>query len=86
MIRLASDDGTDDLDEQFPLGDGPADTVAGVLCPYCGQLVEIALDPGSGSRQEYVEDCSVCCRPWEVRVEYRADGSAEVTVSAGDDG
>ena len=47
--------GDDDaLDEAFPLGDGTADTGATVVCPYCGQAVEIALDPGSGARQEYV--------------------------------
>jgi len=54
------------LDEEFPLGDGTADTGALVSCPYCGESVEIVLDPGSGTRQEYVEDCEVCCRPWQV--------------------
>ncbi|HYJ80800.1 MAG TPA: CPXCG motif-containing cysteine-rich protein [Longimicrobiaceae bacterium] len=74
------------LDAEFPLGDGTADTAAAVLCPWCGAAVEIALDPGSGPRQEYVEDCQVCCRPWEVSVSYGADGSAEVRVEAADGG
>ncbi|HET6778977.1 MAG TPA: CPXCG motif-containing cysteine-rich protein, partial [Gemmatimonadales bacterium] len=56
----------DELDEEFPLGDGTAETAATVSCPYCGEVNEIALDPGSGSHQEYVEDCQVCCRPWQV--------------------
>ena len=47
----------DDLDEEFPLGDGTADVAAVVCCPYCGESVEIALDPGSGAQQEYTEDC-----------------------------
>jgi hypothetical protein len=72
--------GADGLDEEFPLGDGTAETGATVCCPYCGELNEIALDPGSGSEQEYVEDCQVCCRAWQVTVRYLPDGSAEVSV------
>ncbi|HUF36053.1 MAG TPA: CPXCG motif-containing cysteine-rich protein [Gemmatimonadales bacterium] len=70
------------LDEDFPLGDGTADVAATVRCPYCGEMVEIGLDPGGGSSQEYVEDCEVCCRPWRVSVHYVGDGTAEVSVVA----
>jgi len=62
-------DDDDALDAGFPLGDGTADTGATVHCPCCGEAVEIALDPGSGTRQAYVEDCEVCCRPFEVVAE-----------------
>jgi hypothetical protein len=72
--------GDDELDEEFPLGDGTAETSATVCCPYCGEINEIGLDPGSGSEQEYVEDCQVCCRAWQVNVHYLPDGSAEVSV------
>ena len=44
--------GDDDLDEEFSLRDGRALTSAEVRCPYCGEINEIALDPGSGSDQE----------------------------------
>ena len=70
----------DDLDEEFPLGDGTADTAGSVVCPYCGEENSIALDPGSGNSQDYVEDCQVCCRPWRVRVRYDAQGLASVRV------
>lgn len=73
------------LDEDFPLGDGTADTEATVFCPYCGESVVIALDPGGGPVSEYVEDCEVCCRPWDVRVQYHTDGTAQVSVTAADD-
>lgn len=73
------------LDEDFPLGDGTAELSAVVVCPYCSQSVEIALDPGSGNDQEYVEDCEVCCQPWQVTVHYGVDGSADVSVTATDD-
>jgi len=58
------------------------DTEATVLCPYCGELNDIALDPGGGRHQEYVEDCQVCCRPWRVRVIYLPDGGADVSIDA----
>jgi hypothetical protein len=80
---IASPD--DPLGDAFPLGDGTADTTALVRCPYCGETNEIQLDPGSGSVQDYVEDCQVCCRPWHVAVEYGPDGAAAVTVEAEDE-
>ena len=75
-------DEDDELEEEFPLGDGTAETDAPVTCPYCGEVNEIGLDPGGGAHQEYVEDCQVCCRPWRVLVEYLPDGSAMVEVEA----
>lgn len=71
---------SDDLDAEFPLGDGTADTSGEVYCPYCGELNVIALDPGGGSEQDYVEDCQVCCRPWRLFVRYGPLGQAEVTA------
>jgi hypothetical protein len=79
------EDLADELDEAFPLGDGVADVQGEVSCPYCGETVEVALDPGSGTHQQYVEDCAVCCRPWLVTVVYHEDGSAEVFADANDD-
>lgn len=75
-----------DLDESFPLGDGTADTEAQVICPWCHQPAHIALDPGSGSSQEYMEDCPVCCRAWVVSVKYVTDGTAHVRVEPEDGG
>ena len=74
------DSTSDDFEDEFPLGDGTAETGATVTCPYCGAPNEVALDPGSGDSQDYVEDCQVCCRPWHVRVTYGPDGGAEVEV------
>jgi len=78
-------DDEDDLDLDFPLGDGTADSGATVQCPYCGEPAEIALDPAGGEEQEYVEDCPVCCRPWRVNVWYDGDGGATVSVNALDE-
>jgi hypothetical protein len=87
MMRYNGNNGDDEyhiresLDEEFPLGDGTADTGTEVECPYCGAAVEITLDPGSGASQDYVEDCEVCCQPWQVSVRYDDEGHAEVSVS-----
>ena len=51
---------------------------ATVSCPYCGEACEISLDPGGGRTQSYVEDCPVCCRPWQVHVSYSDEGTSEV--------
>jgi hypothetical protein len=82
-MRFFFDDDSafDPLDREFPLGDGTADTTGVVTCPYCGEENEVALDPGSGESQDYVEDCQVCCQPWRVSVDYASDGSAIVTAS-----
>ena len=36
----------DRLDEEFPLGDGTADTEAVVRCPYCGESERDRARPG----------------------------------------
>ncbi len=69
------------MDEVFPLGDGVADTEAGILCPWCSERLELTLDPGNGPVQEYVEDCEVCCSPMVLSVRYAADGRARVRAA-----
>ena len=75
----------DPLDRHFPLGDGTADRIAELPCPYCGEVNEVLLDPGSGARQEYVEDCPVCCRPWTVKVRWDSKGHAHVRLATEDE-
>ena len=67
----------DDLDID---DDADFDADSEVTCPYCSETITILLDPGSGSTQDYVEDCEVCCRPWRVRVRYNRAGRATVHV------
>ena len=82
---------TEEIDhEADPLDDVQADVGAQATCPHCGETVAVALDPGGGTRQEYIEDCQVCCQPITliVIVAARLDGSGHnVTVGArsGDD-
>jgi transposase-like protein len=51
-----------------------------VSCPYCGEGNVIAVDESAGESQEYVEDCQVCCQPWQVAVTLNEDGEPEVEV------
>jgi Cysteine-rich CPXCG len=58
------------------------DTEAEVICPYCGEIVTIGVDPSGGAVQSYVEDCQVCCQPWQVHLSYDEHGGAHVWVEA----
>ncbi|TXD75665.1 CPXCG motif-containing cysteine-rich protein [Algoriphagus ratkowskyi] len=37
-------------------------------CPYCFEEISMLIDP-SIRKQQYIEDCEVCCNPIEIRVE-----------------
>ena len=54
-------------------------------CPYCGESVELVIDEDGSSRQTYVEDCPVCCRPWNVEVMQNRDGSWTANLRTEDD-
>jgi len=49
-------------------------------CPYCWEEVSILLDP-SISRQTYIEDCEVCCRPIEFQVAFQESELVEFQAS-----
>ncbi|MFZ5723554.1 MAG: CPXCG motif-containing cysteine-rich protein [Pseudomonadota bacterium] len=57
---------------------------ASVQCPYCWESIELVIDC-SLRRQEYVEDCQVCCRPIVVRVVVKDGGIAELDVRTEDE-
>jgi hypothetical protein len=48
-------------------------TAQDVYCPYCGEKIVVIVDQ-SVLQQEYIEDCSVCCRPITLTVSVGADG------------
>ena len=74
------------LDDDFPLGDGTADLAAEVSCPYCGEVIQLSVDPGGGAFQEYIEDCEVCCRPMMVTVSWDERGAASADTRTDDEG
>lgn len=56
--------------------DAAGDWVA-VRCPYCGEHLEILLDPEVEG--DLVQDCEVCCNPWQLRV-LRAGGEGPIVL------
>jgi hypothetical protein len=82
MIRFR-DDGEDDGADDDALehgGEAGIDDTYTATCPYCGEECELLVDLAGGSRQSYVEDCAVCCRPWQVRVTIDAEGAVTLEL------
>jgi hypothetical protein len=48
-----------------------------IECPYCGETIEVVIDC-SVSRQEYIEDCGVCCKPMVISVKVAEGGLPRV--------
>ncbi|RPH32466.1 CPXCG motif-containing cysteine-rich protein [bacterium] len=42
-------------------------------CVYCYEHNEVLVDLSGGAKQEYVEDCQVCCRPNRLRISIHPD-------------
>ena len=57
------------------------DELFSVTCPYCGEDVEIYLEPDVGGA--LVQDCEVCCNPWQVRLVVE-DGERRIDVTRAD--
>ena len=38
-------------------------------CPYCWETISMLFD-SSIDKQDYIEDCEVCCNPIKIRVVY----------------
>ncbi len=55
-----------------------------IQCPYCWQQLEILIDP-SVKRQEYTEDCEVCCRPIVLNIEIDEFATPHVQARREDD-
>jgi len=46
---------------------------SGFQCAGCGEWNQTTIDASSGSKQSYIEDCQVCCKPNVLQVEWNAD-------------
>lgn len=51
---------------------------ATVQCPYCFEWCEVYVEPDTNG--QLVQDCEICCRPWNVFVHHGEDGELHVTV------
>jgi Cysteine-rich CPXCG len=57
--------------------DADVETQFLVMCPYCGEEVEIYVEPDV--RGTIVQDCEVCCNPWRLQI---VDDEGERWVAA----
>ena len=48
------------------------------ICDSCGEEIVIPIDTSAGPRQQYVEDCPVCCHPNVLSIELDEEGEAHV--------
>jgi len=54
---------------------------ASFQCASCGEMNETSVDESAGSKQSYVEDCQVCCRPNVLKIWWEPD-LAEFVIAA----
>ena len=47
--------------------------------------MDLVIDEGGGGQQSYIEDCPVCCRPWQVEVAYDAEDGWIATLRTSDE-
>ena len=49
-----------------------------IQCPYCGERVTITIEPDTWG--DLVQDCEVCCNPWQLTVTRDRYGDPDVRV------
>jgi hypothetical protein len=54
---------------------------ASFQCAGCLQWIQTTVDETGGSRQQYVEDCQVCCQPNVLTVRWDP-GAASFSIHA----
>jgi hypothetical protein len=55
-----------------------------VDCPYCGEAISANVDCSGGSH-DFIEDCTVCCRPIEFHAEVDGNGRLVALTARRDD-
>jgi hypothetical protein len=53
------------------------------ICDACGEGMIIPLDISAGGRQEFAEDCPMCCPAYVIHVEIDEYGKAAVWAEPG---
>lgn len=61
-----------------------------IHCPYCGEPIELFVDPGviedADATPRYTEDCQVCCKPIDIAVSIDDEGEIAVIARAESEG
>ncbi len=54
-------------------------------CQYCGVLNTVWLDFTAGEKQDFIEDCRICCRPNRIIITVDPDGNVFVEARPSDE-
>ncbi len=73
MSNEFDDQDLDDTESHSAMNDE-----ASYVCNSCGEEIVVPLDFSEGQRQEYVEDCPVCCHPNIIFVEFDSEGQPDI--------
>ena len=57
---------------------------APVRCPYCGEASVVSVEAVGLPAEQYIEECPVCCRPWNVTITRNGEGP-KVELARDDD-
>ena len=49
-------------------------------CPYCWENISTLVDT-SITKQQYIEDCEVCCNPFELVIDCKPDEITSVGIN-----
>jgi hypothetical protein len=55
---------------------------ASYICQSCGEEIVVPVDLAAGNRQEYGEDCPVCCRPHLLVLSVDQEGGVRIDARA----
>jgi hypothetical protein len=58
------------------------DDVLGWICQYCGEENDVWIDLTVLDKQDFIEDCSICCRPNRIIITRDTDDEEYVFVEA----
>jgi transcription elongation factor Elf1 len=53
-------------------------------CPYCEAENSVRLDATGGSKQSFIQDCTVCCKPTQISVQFKNDELVNFTAEGQD--
>lgn len=71
-----------DYDEEFaPENNASLDDDLVYSCEFCGEMNSVSFDASSfavARRQQFTEDCAVCCRPNLITLEIDRDGFVSI--------
>ena len=53
-------------------------------CPYCGEELSVRLDISGGSKQSFIQDCEVCCRPIQITLGLKGEDVTSFSADPAD--